>query len=239
MSTRNNSVSPLLEAVRRYLGETEMAAKLNIFGRQTGTDGSPWAGSLIDVAARDAGLTLPSSVYPPSALAEYIRLRRTVPDPAPGDIVFYGFSLAPSGLGMPHIGVVSDVTGWKRYRAFKAIEGDIGNPGKVAELVRYESDILAFARPNTASPEFRVPNQNQALRVSEATGVARKTRMIQEALAVEVGLRDALEGVWDAQTKRAYARWQRKIGYTETTGLPDYPSLRVLAQRTGLFQVTE
>jgi hypothetical protein len=142
------------------------------------------------------------------------------------------------------VGLITDTTNWKLNRSFKAVEAqtDSGLPrgsrdkDGVYERVRYITDVLAFARPKSKSRSLRAPNFSYTPdRASEYIAKVNSSLTnqpfdevaeIQMRLASTVGLRNARRGVFDAQTRSAYAKWQRFMGYgNRATGQPDSPSL--------------
>ena len=146
---------------------------------------------------------------------------------------------------VPHVGLITDTTNWKLNRSFKAIEAqtDSGLPrgsrdkDGVYERIRYITDVLAFARPahKARSTDIKLNFTYTADRASEYIAKVNSSLTnqpfnevadIQMRLASTVGLRNARRGVFDAQTRSAYAKWQRHIGYgPRATGQPDAPSL--------------
>lgn len=258
MKRRPAKVHPLVEAASSYVGYTAKANKVSTFGAQTGTNGLNWDGAFVDVVTRDSGLLLPACIYTPAALAAYIRTRRIFHAPKVGDIVFFAFA-ADDGeeLAAPHVGIVTDVSRWKSHRSFKTVEAQVssGQPrgpqdnNGVYERTRYESDVLAFARPKLrrraseaepASTDSGVPTVlpayltrcTTASKASTANPEHRKAvELVQTALAQEVGLREADRGIFNAKTVTALAAFQRSIGHVNADGTPDDASLAELARR--------
>lgn len=65
-------------------------------------------------------------------------------------------------------------------------------------------------------------------------------KLIQTAINKVRGWELELNGLFDRRTREAYGEFQRHIGYrgSDADGIPGMSSLRVLAQRSGLFRVT-
>jgi hypothetical protein len=65
--------------------------------------------------------------------------------------------------------------------------------------------------------------------------------LVQAGLARTVGLGKVTVDMFDTETERAYAHWQRTLGYVgnDARGIPDLRSLRTLGERTGLFTTEE
>ena len=246
---RTPKTSPLIALAQAQVGYTALGNKKTVYGAATGYDNQAWSGSFLDVLFSDAGLIAPALVYPPSALAEYARQDRIYKNPRPGDIVFFAFSQdATNGqLATPHVGLVMDTSAWRVARAFKTIEGQTatGNPkgsqdlNGVYERVRFSTDVIAFARPNLRAQKTEPSTLTDFMRVVRPSHFNGKNReevaLVQRALAREVDLQLAVEGQWDAQTRSAFAAWQRKIGYVNADGQPDYVSLAALGHATNLF----
>jgi hypothetical protein len=144
--------------VKSYVGYEANAGLRNQFGATVGYDGAPWAGALIDVAARAVSVKLPACVQTASALAEFIRDGQLRTKPLPGDIVFFAAAeeFAASAFEMPHVGVVVDVREFHLTGKFLSVEGNTrsGNPKFAAtqadgvyQRIRYSTEVLAFARP--------------------------------------------------------------------------------------------
>jgi hypothetical protein len=67
----------LLDAARQYLGYKTELGNRSMFGLRVGYETAPWSGAFIDVIAREAGLHVPSCVYTPTALADFIKNEKT------------------------------------------------------------------------------------------------------------------------------------------------------------------
>jgi hypothetical protein len=249
----------------------------NQFGERVGYNNQPWAGSFIDVVARDSGLHLPSFAYTPTALAELSKNGLIRSTPLPGDVVFFNFSSENAGnpFGMPHVGIVVDTREFKTTGRFLTVEGNVRpanakygqDTDGVHQRVRYDGDVLAFAR--VAKPIGPRPGQLLTKLIAKLSSAARleaqafeeaarehrnvvtaalkpglrnrQIETVQLALGVTVGLKSATPGIWDAATVNACARYQRSIGYvgTDASGIPNRATLLRLASDTGLFQVAD
>jgi len=258
MKRRPDKLHPLVEAASAYVGYTCKPGKGSVFGAQTGTNGLNWDGAFIDVVAKDSGVLLPACVYTPAALAVYVRDRRIFHAPKTGDIVFFAFA-AEDGqeLVAPHVGIVTDVSMWKKHRVFKTIEAQVstGNPrgnqdrDGVYERTRFQTDVIAFARPklkrrategdmkesHDGVPQVLPAHLTRCSSSSRAATASAEHRrgvaLVQTALASEVGLREADRGVFNGKTQAALAAFQRSIGYVDPDGTPDERSLQELARR--------
>ena len=78
--------NPLTDNVERFVaqalsynGYTASANRINVFGERLGMNGLPWDGIFIDVVAREVGVSLPSHIYPPVALADLFTDVRGLP----------------------------------------------------------------------------------------------------------------------------------------------------------------
>lgn len=242
-----------LDETRSHLGYRPRPGGLSEFAIRTGYKGEtlPWSGSFIDCVARDAGIVIPSCVYSPSGLSEFVLSRRAHTDPQPGDIVFYNF---PTGaqFGMPHVGIVTACDEYMQTGEFLAIEGNVnsglpkGHADRdgVYERTRYKSDVIMFGRPDF---DFR-PGKDAEMQTGRLFIKEYHVRpgrqnpdvqTVQLALSTIVTLENVTWGRFDASTQRAYARWQRAIGYVypDSTGIPDVASLKLLGERSGIFEV--
>ena len=147
-----------IKTAQQYLGYTVDLGGRNIFGQKVGYDAQPWAGAFIDVCAKEAGLQLPSFVYTPAALAEFIRDGNFSREARPGSIAIYNFSSntghAADAFGMPHCGVVVDVREFSGTGRFIAVEGNTEGTGVyqkkdgVHQRIRTINDVVIFCHPN-------------------------------------------------------------------------------------------
>lgn len=248
----NPARDQFLEIAKSHLGYKTRPSGLSDFGTQTGYSGHaiPWSGAFIDVVARDANVIMPACVYTPSGLGEFVAGRRVVSEPEPGDIVFYVFPTTDQ-FSMPHVGIVTDVADYKVTGVFTAIEAQVssGLPRAstdktgIFERPRWKYDVIAFARPDFELRPGSVEMQTGPVFVNERTIRPGKSnagvQAVQNALVSVAGLADFSAGAFDMATQRAYARWQRQIGYVhpDCTGIPDRSSLKILGHRTGAFQL--
>jgi hypothetical protein len=238
-----------LETAASHLGYHARAGMSSVYGGTVGHQGLPWDGSFVDVVAREAGITVPSCVYPTSGLAEFIRRRRWHAKPQPGDIAFFTFSTGDN-FGSPHIGIVTEVKDWKRLGRFRCIEGMVnsglpnGSPvcDGVFERTRWKTDVLGFGRPDFQLRPGRELIKADGQPVVSVSNVQpgrrnRDIERVQLALSRVTGLRNVKQGAFDGQTQSAYAAWQRQIGYvgTQAIGIPDEASLKRLGDETGYF----
>jgi peptidoglycan hydrolase-like protein with peptidoglycan-binding domain len=251
----SGSATAFIDEARAQLGYLARPGRDSIYGTGVGYRGLPWDGSFVDVVARQAGVSdrVPACTYSPSGLSWFIRRNRVVVRPQPGDIVFFTFSTG-AGFEAPHVGIVSDVSAWPVHRAFKSIEGMV-SPGTpkgiptndgVHERIRYANEVLAFGRPAWGTRFTRRVTGDSAsdqVKFSHVQPGNRKplraVRLVQDALAIVVGLRGFKDGVFDTVTRAGYASWQRELGYvgSDAAGAPDPESLTRLGSRTGLFSV--
>jgi len=245
-----------IEKVLSYTGHRASANLVSGFGEKVGYGSQPWAGSFIDVVAREVDLWLPAIVYTPAALGEFARLGQLVETPAAGDIVFYAFAGEGAGspFEMPHVGVVVDTEHFSDTGLFTSVEAQTssglprGNqdPTGVFARVRHEQDVLWFARPDfnvTLSSRFKLTDDAvkvQQLQVAHlTTGRPNKwIELLQSALVSRVFLRGQRSGALDQATLAAFARFQRLIGRVgkDASGQPDRFSLARLGRETGFFR---
>ena len=147
-----------IKTAQQYLGYVVDLGGRNIFGQKVGYDSRQWAGAFIDVCAKDAGLQLPSFVYTPAALAEFIRQGNFSREARPGSIAIYNFSSnvghAADAFGMPHAGIVVDVREFQTTGRFIAVEGNTEGTTTytkkdgVHQRIRTINDVVIFCHPN-------------------------------------------------------------------------------------------
>jgi hypothetical protein len=242
--------SKVLEQAQAWLGYTANTSGRTPFGERSGYDGTVWAGSFIDAVFHDAGVTIPSCVYPPSGLAEFNKQGRLSQKPRPGDIAFFVF---PTGdtFSVPHVGLVLETSRWKADGIVWTIEGNINSGLPKADVhqmgvyrrVRSKHEIIGFGNP-TYRPGAKksTTGQRVGLQLSSIRPGRRNKSigLVQLALAkVNGGLGRFIPDLFDGSTQHAYARWQRQIGYANdrANGIPDAASLQLLGETTKKFQL--
>ena len=252
--TKKKNREAFLNEAERQLGYQVRMNKASVYGELIGYPDKAWSGSFIDVVARTVGLNLPSHVHTPAALSYYFQRNMIHVRPQPGDIVFFAFS-NDEQQGMPHVGIVTDVTHFGQHGMFQTIEGQTSNGTPkgsqandgVFRRNRYVYDVLAFARPNFSrtlkvAQEDPDPGKLPTNVVKSSVivpGLKHPTYVVpvQLALSTAVGLKGAKRGEWDHKTVAAFANFQRRIGYmgSSANGIPDQASLERLANETGNF----
>jgi hypothetical protein len=248
---RREKLRAFLEEAASHLGYRSQAGRVSYYGERSGYSGQPWSGSFIDYVAKVTDVDIPSCVYTPAAAANFLRTGRLYVNPKPGDVVFFNFSTG-AHFEMPHVGIVTDVTGVTFNGSFKTIEANVDtgllkgpqDRNGIFERTRYLTDVLGFGRPDFSRNRLKDPEgeiRQPPVNLSRVLSLkpCRDVELIQLALAQEVGLRNAKRGTYDAQTRSAFANFQRKIGYVgdDATGLPDQNSLLALSAKTKLFSV--
>jgi hypothetical protein len=162
-------------------------------------------------------------------------------------VVFFSFP-TDGGFGMLHVGIVADTSAWKTSGKVTTIEAQVnsgmprGRLDKTGVYKRTRSSqvILGFGRPG----EFKRPVTVVKPAVIDPARVKYgkpngHVRAVQDGLAREAGLRNATVGVFDAVTREAYARFQRRLGFVgdQADGVPDANTLRRLGELSGLFRL--
>jgi len=242
----------VIEVAEGWLGHYSAAGLRTPFGESTGYDGNLWAGSFIDFVFHTAGLTIPSCVYSPSGLAEFIKAGRFHSKPQPGDVVFFTFGTGDT-FSVGHVGLVADLSRWKLTDGgvVGTIEGCV-NSGLaksdpsltgVFRRVRSHQEIIGFGRPEFRPGRgYKTVTGQRALVKLESIRPGRRNKsvgIVQDGLGLTVSLRFPMTDMFDGPTQHAYARWQRVNGYVgnNANGVPDLRSLTRLGKVTGLFDV--
>lgn len=158
----DTQVAAILMTARKYLGYTSEVLGKTSFGERTGYTSQPWAGAFIDVVLRESGLrAVPSFVYTPAALAEFIRSGQVTRRPRPGDIAIFNFSsTTASAFSQPHAGIVTDVRHLKNTGTFTTIEGNTTGMSSyqdrdgVHQKVRHLTDVVLFCRIEARGPKL-------------------------------------------------------------------------------------
>ena len=92
-------------------------------------------------------------------------------------------------------------------------------------------------KPVVAIPRLSFPH---VLSTKNSSTKIYAVSIIQLALHEVTGLRCVTPGTWDDQTRAAFARWQRAIGFVgfDANGKPGFEALQRLATDTKLFTIT-
>jgi len=115
----------------------------------------------------------------------------------------------------------------------------------VFERVRSRHEILGFGRPAFRPAILRRSGLAGKETISlETVRPGRRNKsigLVQAGLVKTVGLGKVTVDMFDGETERAYAHWQRMLGYVgpDAGGIPDLRSLRTLGERTGIFNVED
>lgn len=149
------AATTFIETARKHLGYTSDTLGGSAFATTVGYSNKPWAGAFIDVVARSAGLHIPSFMYVPAGLAEFVRQGNISRSPRPGDIAIFSFSSTSNegGFGMQHVGIVTDVRELRTNGRFLTIEGNTTgltnhqDKDGVHLRIRYLTDVVMFCRP--------------------------------------------------------------------------------------------
>lgn len=248
------TVERFLEEAKTHLGYKTRPSGLSDFGQRIGYNGHdiPWSGAFIDCVARDSGIFIPACVYTPNALAEAIYSKRVKTDPRPGDIVFYNFPTL-TDFGMPHIGIVTDVSRWKSEKIFIAIEGQVNSGLPKASKdktgifprIRGKWDVVCFYRPDFKLRPAKGPENSQTgtktikmhnIRPGKAHP---EVKIVHQALSRFFNLRQIPRDTFDPELQKIFARWQKFIGFVgeDALGVPNPPSLARLGRETGVFDL--
>lgn len=211
----------------------------------------------IDTVAKEVGVRMPSMTYPPVALSHYLRSDRVFKTPRRGDIVFFEFS-TDKDFGMPHVGIVTDVSRFKTEKVFKTVEGMVSNGmpksqqvnDGVYERTRHVIETVGFVRPDFRSTarDTRLKSQTDDS-LSSSTPVVtvgqlrfgsthKSVQTVQLALSIVTKVTGMSRGKFCKRTRLAYAKFQRDLGYPTSTasGEVDAYSLERLASHTGVFR---
>ena len=238
-----DQVATVLLTARKYLGYTSEVLGKTSFGERTGYTTAPWAGAFIDVVLRESGLrTVPSFVYTPAALAEFLRNGQVSKKPRPGDIAIFNFSsTAASAFSQPHAGIVTDVRHLRKNGTFLTIEGNTTGMASyqdkdgVHQKVRHLTDVVIFCRiesrgslltklysklSRSGPDKLELQDLEEAARLQETIhakllrpGTKNKSiKLVQLALSTVVDINGCEPGKWDSATQNAFARYQRNIG---------------------------
>ena len=248
-----DNVRAVIDEAERWLGFRPAGNMSTPFGELSGYNGQTWAGMFIDYVFFKAGVVIPSCGYSPTGLAEFTSRRRVYKNPRPGDIVFFSFAVTGESYGMSHVGLVTKTDRWKADGLVQTIEGNVGSglpkgdPGLmgVFSRVRSRHEVIGFGRPAFRPAILRRTGMAGTTRIDvETVRPGRRNKsigLVQAGLARTVGLGKVTVDMFDAETERAYAHWQRTLGYvgTDARGIPDLRSLRTLGERTGLFTTEE
>lgn len=261
----------IAETARDYLGFTARGNNSNTFAISAGLTGEyfPWDGAFVDRVLAESGITgQPAHGNTASALSFHLARGRVYTKPHTGDIVFYAFQTASgtASFDAPHVGIVTDVSRWKKDGSFKAVEAQVnsGQPkapketNGVYERTRFKADVLCFVRIKPVKHVKRPAKQKESITVRPAAltrctsaqqaasarpELRREVEAVQLALASHpfIKLRNANRGVYDAKTRSAAAAFQRFIGKRtdECTGWLTVEDLETLGNSGEFFTASE
>lgn len=248
------NIKTVLRNAELLLGYIEMPGMDTSFGKKAGYNNQPWAGSFIDVLFHTSGVQIPSCVYPPAGLAEFVRTGTFHKNnPRVGDIVFLS---SPTGhnlpFTMPHIGLCADISGMEPNGLLGTIEGhtssglarDSGHTQGVYRRMRSVHEIIGYGRPNYKTQFPLHHDASRPLISWDNIRVPRRNAdigLVQRALAATVGLNlnHVTVDLYDRATIDAYAHWQRRLGFVgpDASGVVDLRSLTTLGAMTAVFDV--
>lgn len=263
----SRNTNKIVETARDYLGYTARGNNSNTFAISAGLTGEyfPWDGAFIDRVLAEAGVTgYPAHGNTASALSFHLASGDVRTNPRAGDLVFYAFQTASgtASFDSPHIGVVTDVSRWKKEQSFRAVEAQVnsGQPkapkdaNGVYERTRFKADVLCFVRIKPVKHSKRPANEKESITVRPAAltrcassqqaasakpELRREVEAVQLALAFHpyIKLRNANRGVYDAKTRSAAAAFQRFIGKRpdECTGWLTVEDLQSLGNNGEFF----
>lgn len=193
---RQQIINRFLETASSYLGYQAGPMMRTVFGERVGYNNQPWAGSFIDVVAREAGLHLPSCTYSSTALSAMLSDGRQRMHPQPGDLAFFNFPSENAGspFAMPHVGIVTDVREFVKTGRFATIEGNTRstnpkmNPGidGVFNRVRHGRDVIAFIRPRAQKKPSRPGQLLIKLLISFGLAARLETTQLEEAARANI-----------------------------------------------------
>lgn len=160
-SAAAQQINKIIETAYKYVGYQSEPLGKNIFGERVGYQSVPWSGAFVDVVLRESGTHLPSFVYAPAALAEFVRQGKVSRVPQPGDIAIFNFSSSSgqtaSAFSTPHCGIVVDTRHVNTTGVFMTIEGNTTGLGTyknfdgVHQKAHHLTDVVLFCRPVTKS----------------------------------------------------------------------------------------
>jgi hypothetical protein len=252
-SVELENIRKVIQLAEMHNGYEEQLGKNTHFGKAAGYNSHSWTGSFVDVIFHEAGVAIPSCVYTPSGLAEFIRLGRFhTKNPRVGDIAFLAVPVGGGLFSQPQIGVLSDLSSHATTGQVGIIEGEslsgltkggVAKTVGVYKRVRSAHDILGYGRPDyRAKP--KVSNTDLPLISCDNIRAPRRNQdigLVQQALRKTVGLslKHVTVDLWDNSTANAYAHFQRTLGYVgpDADGKADLRSLNKLGSMTGLFTV--
>lgn len=142
---------------------------------------------------------------------------------------------------MPHVGIVTDVSEWKRLERFQSVEGQVDGTVKIVTRGKFET--IGFGRPN-----FKVRPGRRNLQTGPVFVNPSKIKPgsrgpdvlnVQLALVKLAGLQNHSPAVFDSETQKAFARWQRLIGFvgSDADGVPTPSSIRRLGEISEIFSI--
>lgn len=143
---------------------------------------------------------------------------------------------------MPHVGIVTDASEWKRLERFQCVEAQVDNTVKIVTRGKYET--VGFGRPDfKARPGRKAGVQTGSVFVIDKNvrpgSRGRDVMNVQLALVKVAGLKNHSPGVFDSETQRAFVRFQQIIGIvgSDANGIPNVYTLRRLGEISKIFEI--
>lgn len=202
----------LLNVARKYLGVTENppGSNQNPFSQGLGRPAEPWCADFVVSVCREAGVGLPNdSAYTPTMANGFKSAGSWGGDPQPGDIVFYDFPDATTGI--QHVGIVEQVIpGWIVAIEGNTTAGEAGvqdNGGGVYRRRRLVSYVVGYGRPSYAGAPAPPPPPPPPVRgIIKRGSKGANVKYLQERLGV------AADGQFGPITQAAVVAFQKSHG---------------------------
>ena len=240
-NAKPGTAARMLEVAKSQVGVIE-GPKDNetIYGAFTKANFQPWCGSLMMWCAKQAGVTIPNTVYTPTGAAAF-KKAKTWADaadahPQPGDIVY--FSFIPHALPtspIQHVGIVVKDNGDGTVTTVEGNttpdskpKGSPNNGGECAMNVRgYKvnnkrhlwSSVVGFGRPSYKDGTVTVPSTPVAKVLPPFPGTIKPgdsgdaVKLIQQALDL------AVDGKYGPSTKKAIIAIQDSHDHLDSNGI--------------------
>jgi CHAP domain/Putative peptidoglycan binding domain len=234
----------MVEVAKSQVGVIEGPADNETdYGKFTGHDKQPWCGSLMMWCAKQAGVTIPNTVYTPAGVDAFKKMGAWADaakaHPQPGDLVYFSFvPAATPSSSVQHVGIVvkdngdGTITTIEGNTSADGRTGSQNNGGEAALKVRgYKVDnkrhiwssVVGFGRPvykdSTAPAVNGVPAPTPADNIPPFPGriapgdSGEGVKLIQQALGIDA------DSEYGPMTKKAVIAIQNEHDHLDSNGI--------------------
>lgn len=239
-NAKPGTAARMVEVAKSQVGVPEGPADNETdYGKFTKADKQPWCGSLMMWCAKQAGVTIPNTVYTPAGAAAFKKTGAWADaakaHPQPGDLVYFSFNAAAKPTDpIQHVGLVvkdngdGTITTVEGNTTRDGAKGSQDNGGECALKVRgYKvnnsrhlwSSVVGFGRPKYSGAEDSHPTVAVPKAIPAFPGQVKPgdkgdaVKLIQQALGIDA------DGDYGPATKKAIIAIQDEHDHLDSNGV--------------------